>query len=350
MGTPPLSDELAMETYEAFVEHGSNKAAAARALNISRTTFNSRFETAVERGIAKRKPVEPPPLQMPDFPDGDIPTEKIIDHLEERYTARRASFDAHTWFEVKVRDKKPIGVLWFGDPHMDDNGCNWPLLRSHAQMCADTDGLYGVNIGDSLNNWIGRLTHLYAKQDASYATGLKLVQWFMLDSGVTWLCWLLGNHDAWGELSKILAQMGKKYRTQQIVCHDWEARFCLAFPGGWKPRIYVSHDFKGHSQWNPLHGPMKEGQMGEDADIYVAGHKHNYARFVWENAKRGNRQQEFVRVRGYKEMDDYARRGGFPEQRSGAAVLTVFDPRDESIVSFENIEKGVAFLRMLRGE
>jgi hypothetical protein len=308
------------------------------------TTYKDRLKVAKIR--AKNPPTST--IEFPEFPDEDIPVENIIDHLEERYKKRRASYDAHTWFEVRVKDKLPIGVLWFGDPHLDDNGTNWPLLKRHAALCASTEGLYGANIGDTTNNWVGRLQALYAKQDTSIKTARRLAEWFMLDSGITWIVWLLGNHDTWNDGAEILAQMGKKYGTKKVVCHDWEARFCLAFPNGWKPRIYASHDFKGNSQWNPLHGPMKEGQMGEDADIYVCGHKHNYATFKWENAKRRSRQ-EFIRVRGYKEMDDYALRGGFPEQVAGTAVLTIFDPDDQTAISFDNIEKGVRFLEMLRG-
>ncbi len=132
-----------------------------------------------------------------------------------------------------------------------------------------------------------------------------------------------------------------------IIYHDWEARFRLVFPNGWEARIFAAHDFKGHSQWNPLHGPMKAGAMGPEADIYVCGHRHNWATFTYENASRG-REQTFIRVRGYKFLDDYARRMGIIEQEGGCSLMTVFDPGKRSITTFSDVERGAEFLTMVR--
>lgn len=351
MPTPPVSDDQLRRTLDAVQEHGSNSAAA-RALDISECTVRRQLRIARERDITSTK-VSPiiDNIELPTFPDEDVSVEQIVDLQCKRFEQRKASHDAHTWFSVRVNDDSPIGILWFGDPHVDDNGCNWPVLRRHVALCRDTDGLYGANIGDTTNNWSGRLIKLYANQDTSVKTARRLAKWFMLDSGVPWLVWLLGNHDVWGDGAEILALMAKQYGTQKVVCHDWEARFQLCFPNGWSPRIFAAHDFKGHSQWNPLHGPMKAGQMGADADLYVAGHKHNVAAFEFENADRG-RYQRFIRVRGYKFMDDYARRLGIVEQEEGCAVLTIFNPHAKTqagrIVPFVDVEEGVDFLKWSR--
>lgn len=343
MGTPQRSDAVLLESLEMVEKHGSVRAAA-MAEDIPRPTLQGRVREARKRGLSLPPPE---PITLPEFPDEDIPVEDIIALQCKRFEKRKASYDAHTWFSIQIRERKPIGILWFGDPHLDDNGCNWPVLRRHVTLCRETEGLYGANIGDSTNNWAGRLVQLYANQDTSVKTARRLAGWFMLESGVTWLIWLLGNHDLWGDGAAILAQMAKRHGTQKVVCHDWEARFSLQFPNGWEPRIFAAHDFKGNSIWNPLHGPMRAGQMGADADLYVCGHKHNAACFEFENADRG-RYQSFIRVRGYKFMDDYARRGGFPEQDNGCAILTIFDPEARSIATFPDVERGVEFLTMLR--
>lgn len=303
---------------------------------------------ALDGQFKSGKPQNPPGIELPQFPDEDIPVEDIIALQSKRFKTRVASYEAHTWFPIKVKDKKPIGILWFGDPHVDDNGCNWPALQRDIALCRDTEGLYGANIGDTTNNWSGRLMRLYAEQDASIGTARKLAKWFMLDSGVIWLIWLIGNHDAWGDGAEVLAQMAKQHGTQKIICHDWEARFSLNFPNGWSPRIHAAHNFRGHSQWNPLHGPMKAGQMGEEAELYICGDKHSAASFEFENAARGGVFQRFVRVRGYKFMDSYARHLGLAEQASGCAAVTVFDPSRKSVTVFSDAEVGADFLTYLR--
>jgi len=286
-------------------------------------------------------------ISMPEFPEHDVDIEEVIDHLSTRFNKRKASYAAHTWYPVTVRDNKPIGVLWFGDPHLDDNGCNWPVLRHHTDLCSNVEGLYGANIGDTTNNWAGRLVKLYANQDTSVQTARRLAEWFMLKSGVPWLVWIIGNHDAWGDGAEILARMGSQFGTQKVVCHDWESRFRLVFPNGWEPKIFAAHNFAGHSQWNPLHGPMKEGQMGQMADIYIAGDKHNWATFSFENASRGG-IQHFVRVRGFKFLDDYARHMGIAEQSRGCSIMTIFDPGTQNINVFEDVDAGAKYLKMIR--
>lgn len=315
-----------------------NKSAISRDLGISRQAVGNHLKKLEERP-------DKPELEHPVFPESDVSIERIIDLQCERIEKRKASYDAHTWYEVKVRDPGPIGVLWFGDPHVDDNGCDWPTLKRHIAICKNTPRLYGANIGDTTNNWAGRLQRLYAEQDASLKTARRLAKWFMLDSGIDWLVWLIGNHDAWGDGHEILSLIG----APRIVMHDWEARFCLVWPDGEKIRIYASHDFKGHSQWNPGHGPMKEAQMGDDADLFVAGHKHNWFCSFWENAKRGGTVPTIVRNRGYKILDDFARRNGFAEQETGASCLTLFRPYAEDpagrIIPFYDIEFGAEVLK-----
>lgn len=216
-------------------------------LELKRATFQNYIKRARERGMLKGFIASD--IELPDFPIDDIPIEQVIDQMASRFEVRRASYDAHTWFPVGLRDNKPIGLLMVGDPHLDDNGANWPLLREHARICSETDGIYGVNIGDSTNCWGGRLIRKYADQDTSLKTARRLVEWFLLESGIRWLLWLYGNHEQMGDGSALLAQMAKRFKTTSMVMHDWEARFSLNFPNGTAIRIYAAHDLPGNSMW-----------------------------------------------------------------------------------------------------
>lgn len=273
----------------------------------------------------------------------------MIELQRKRFEKRAKSFDAHTWFRIEVPEDRAIAIDFHGDPHLDDNGVNWPVLLANIETHKATPGLFGVNIGDVTNNWQGRLAALYAQQDTSVKTARRLIEWYMADSGVRWLVWLLGNHDVWGDGAEVLAQMLRRYGTQKIVCHDWEARFILAFPNGWETKIFTAHNFKGSSQFNPLQGPMKEGIVGQDADLYVCGHLHNSGIFQFENAARGH-DQTFIRVRGFKFLDDYARHLGVHEQRSGCSTTVVFDPKAKHLTPFRDVAAGAAYLTLLRNE
>ena len=183
----------------------------------------------------------------------------------------------------------PNGILFVGDPHIDDNGCNWPALREHARICEETDGIYAVNIGDVSNDWGGRLIKKYADQDTSIKTAHRLVEWFLLDSGFNWLVWLHGNHQHMGGTIPLHEEMNKRFGTRRVPMFDWEARFTLQFPNGEEFRINAAHDFAGNSMWNPVHGAVKAAKFGNNIDVAVCGHKHNYAVSQWEQPEQVTR-------------------------------------------------------------
>ena len=344
MPTKPLPDEVLAEAVDTLEAYNGNKTAAARHLEIDRATLSNRIMRAQERGIAGLPPTD---IKLPDLPASDIPIEELIDQQCKRYEMLEASYKAHTWFDVTVKEDKPLGVLWVGDPHVDDPACDWPRLRRHVELC-NRPGIVAVNIGDSSNNWVGRLMSKYADQSVSVSDAHRLIEWLMFN--LEWAAFLLGNHDDWHQGQALIKQMAKR-APQKVICHNWEARFKLAFPSGWAPRIYSAHDFKGSSIWNEMHGPLRESMIGEEAEIFVCGHKHTFGIMDLENPKRHIRQQ-LIRVRGYKsgmvDGSQYSRRGQWGYQDAGCSVLTIFDPSDKSITSFEDIAKGVQFLEMLR--
>lgn len=286
-------------------------------------------------------------VSVPEFPDDDIPTKEIIEVLTKRYKKRETHHASKSWFPVTVRNDRPLGLAFIGDPHLDDNGCNWPLLRRDIDLM-QKDGVYACNIGDTTNSWGGRLVHLWMNQDTSHKTARKLAKWFLVESGVRWLVWLLGNHDTMmGDAGSILKEMG----SHLVPMEDWQARFILRFAGGRECRIWAAHQFPGHSLWNTLHGPQRAAHTKAEAHIYAAGHTHNWAVHQEESASR-DFTYWLVRSRGYKFLDDYAEKLGHFSQDDGATVLAVIDPKATSeagfVQCFADLEKGVDFLTWLR--
>jgi hypothetical protein len=98
---------------------------------------------------------------IPPLPEDDIPIDEVIDHLHSRFKKRKANRDAKKWIPIEMKSDEPIGLLWMGDPHIDDNYCDWDNLREHLRIINEYDGVYGCNLGDYQNNWVGRLGRLY---------------------------------------------------------------------------------------------------------------------------------------------------------------------------------------------
>lgn len=324
------------------------KAARARygvgaSLDIKGTIKTSETSDRLSKMEASR-PIETPTL--PDFPDDDIPVSEIVDLMCRRFERRSEHKASKKWFRIEMPSDQPFAVLWWGDPHIDSNGANWPLIREHAQL-AQHPGVYSANIGDTLDNWPSgsRLMALYAHSDTSVETAHKLARWFIRESGIRWLVWLFGNHDSW--IGHTSSDWVRELGGSKIAFEDWGAQFVICCPGGAEFRIWAAHDFPGHSMYNTLHGGQKAAMMKAEADLYVCGHKHCWAIHREENAERGF-TYSIIRARGYKHIDSYADKLGYASQRHGSSVLTVFDPENSRHYNFEHPEDGILFLDALR--
>lgn len=336
--------------YSAEVQRHGSIAAAARAHAIPRETFRNRVRA--EKNTATRKSSlerasGAPTISVPRLGNDKMPIHELLDMRSKQFQRKKAFRDSTKWFPIDIHDDKPIGIVWFGDPHLDSDDCNIDLLREHVRLCVTTPGLYGGNIGDTTNNWVGRLMRLFASQEASQSTARQMAEWFMSGSGVDWLVWLMGNHDEWNDGAEILRRMNIHGKIPML---NWEAKFKIRFRSGVECKVHASHDFPGSSIYNPLHGPTKAARFGGAADLYVCGHKHNPA-YAWMPLENG-RCPVIVRARGYKWHDEHAVTNGFPQYEMGAAMLTVIDPTASDagrVTVFPDIAQGVKFLNALRG-
>lgn len=323
-----------------------NVSALAKERGIPRQTIQSQLRKARKAETdGQLLPPDESPLKarIPDFGEDDVPIEEIITAMDRRFTKRAAYKDRREWFPVAMPDSFPVGIAFVGDPHLDDDGCNWPLLREHVGLLK-APGVYAVNIGDSSNNWAGRLMRLYANQESSKKTAYKLVRWFMHDAGVPWLLWLLGNHDAWGDGAAVIHEMARG----TVEVFDWQAKFVLTFPNGFECPTWAAHSFKGTSIYNPVHGAMRAAKFGQKCPrLLVQGHHHEYSTFhgIYEDL---DLDYWAVKARGYKFLDDYADLHQFGSNSYGATVLGVIDPQTGKIRCYEDLAEGVAELQRRR--
>ena len=322
-----------------------NQTAVAKDLGLSRSATQERMKRVSadldhDAGVG---------IKYPHFPSEEMPTDDLLDHLSKRFEQRHKAKAARKWFPITVPESKPYGVLWFGDPHLDDDGCNWPMLRQHVKLAARTPGIYGANIGDTTNNWCGKLSALYSKQSTSKKDAHQLARWFLQDSGVSWLLWILGNHDLWDAGADVL----KGLRITPVPMEEWQAQFVLKDQTGCQTKIHASHHFKGTSIWNNLHGAVRAVKLSEQADVYIQGHHHDYGLWHTENADRGFTAW-LCKLRGYKHFDSHALRHGFPESQTGAAILQIVNPRFEDpskrVMMYHDVFEGARYLTWLRSQ
>ena len=335
-----LSDEDLRQALRAEKTHNTTASAAA-SLGLPTTTYQARLRVAKSRTLTEDRP------ELPTFPDDDVDAEEILDSMSNRFAQRLRHEQARKWFEIKMPNDEPCALVVVGDPHIGSNGCNVPLLRRDVEIMANTPNVYAMNIGDTVDNWGGRLIRAYADNDVSRQTERRLARWFLQDANVPWLVWTLGNHDTMdGEFATYL----KTLNAEKIVMVDWQAEFKLVFPNQREIKINAAHNHKGTSIYNKLHGQKRAALWGADADIYVAGHHHECA--ITQEETDDNRWITLARARGYKYIDDWATMHGFPVGNVGASIMFVIDPDATSaaglIIPFADISVGAKYLTSVR--
>ncbi len=286
------------------------------------------------------------PFEVPELPSPDEPIDELIERRSKAFSRLKEAREAREVIPVQVNVRGPYGILHMGDPHVDDDGCDWPTLRHHLDLINGTPALFGASIGDQSNNWVGRLARLYANQGTGARDAWRMVEWFI--RSVRWLYMLGGNHDVWSghgdPIQWMAAQSGALYQWHGV-------RLALISPGGSETRINARHDFAGTSQWNGAHAPAKAARLGWERDhLYTCGHRHMAAEntLIFNN---GNHVARAVRVGTYKVFDDYADAKGFPHENMPAA-LTVINPHPRTeagrVSVFWDVDEGADFLRYLR--
>lgn len=341
MPTPPLAEAALLETLRLVHVHGS-VAAAARAENLSRETLRHRHSLARD----KFPDWAPGEAAAEALPPKDLPFEQRLATMKERNALRIAHERATAWQRVHIPVEGPYGLCLFGDPHLDDPYCDLVSVERHARICAQTEGMFGVNGGDSINNWVGRLERLYGEQSATVEEGWELVDWMLNGLGVRWAVWLYGNHDLWREGARIFDKMN----TQRVLMRDWEAKLAFVSPNGAQTTFWARHDFKGSSIYNEMHG-LKRAAMfhGGGADILAAFHRHTFG--ASQHELDNGAEVTLIRAKGYKDCDHYAKLHGFAEQRNGQSVVAVIEPRVDAppkVNVFRDVEDGADFLTFKR--
>jgi len=306
------------EAYEAFLTFGTYEKAG-EALGIPRSTIYDRckayeFETKMKS--------DSKPFSLPTEEEDDVDVEEIVDMLHKRFQRKKKHKESKKWIQIGVESNEPFGLLWLGDPHIDDNHCDWDTLKEHLSIINSHDRIFGCSLGDFQNNWIGRLSRLYGEQETSKKTALKLVEWLI--NNMKPMILIAGNHDMWSGAGDPLKWMA----GHRAVMEDWEARIQLNFPNKTSIRIHAAHDMPGHSQWNPLHAQTKMAKFKSNADLYISGHRHNWALAQLEEVEQ-KKIMWLARARGFKYHDTYAFVKGFEQQNFGQSIMQVIDPRTD---------------------
>jgi hypothetical protein len=285
-----------------------------------------------------------PAVEFPGIPSPHPSYEELKHRAKTDFMRLRDNREASRLINVKVKIDGPYGIMPLGDPHIDNPGTDWPDLDRCVNIIKTTEGMFGTNIGDSTDNWVGRLTRLYAESNMSRSRALVMLEGFLAE--IRWLFVDRGNHDVWSGADDLVGWFSRGLG----VHYKWEgSRVQLTSPNGASIIINSRHDFPGRSQFHPTHGPLKAATMdGYGDDIYTAGHIHHggYMLRVGPTGKKSH----ILRLSSFKVYDGHKDQHGWLDGHLPAAVFIVdpSQPENRRVKFFDVPEDGADYLKYLR--
>lgn len=331
--------------HAAVKEAGSNRGAArllnSRGIKISADTIDKRM-----RGEHPKTAKYSFTIENPAPPKIDVSL--LLEERIHKFKLKKENYNANRVVRVKVNIDGPIGLGWFGDPHIDDDGTDIGKLFDHARLFdGRNEGLFGCCIGDLRNNWVGKLARLWADQSTSADEAQALSAEFL--RMVEWLIFIRGNHDAWSGHDDILDWL---LAGQAVVDQPTRSQVTLVFPNGREVEIYAAHDFAGKSMWNSAYGAAKKAQLHQQARIYICGHLHDAA--YQHGFYADGRMWHALRMASYKKVDRYVEELGLEPSPGYECPVAIINPhaREEvDLIKWEwTPEAGADRLKWLRNK
>ena len=165
-------DEQLPDIVKVYRETGCSARATAEKLKVSRHTIMRRVARAIELGLLSPdeklqwgeiaqmsyEKEQEPIFEPPSLVEEDIPIAELIERRLHDFKRKSEAYESRKLISIKVKESGPVGLIVFGDPHVDDDGCDWPSLLRDVEIAKNTPGMMAGNVGDLQNNWVGRLS------------------------------------------------------------------------------------------------------------------------------------------------------------------------------------------------
>jgi len=331
----------------------SSYAEAARSVGIPQTTFKYAVQKARALGLV--------PGGTPDAPPSPAGVSEILEGMPSYSEAMKRVVEHNPQHIREFYDERSLTVrvphrifckAFIGDLHMDSPGFDVDWYNRDMELIRRAQGelpTISVFMGDVLDNWpiSGRLSKKNRQTAVTRKEGLALLRGFLQEEGLDLSVFLMGNHDQW--LHEEFEVLVRQWTSAKVA--DWACTIRAVTEKGWGFSTFASHDMRGSSIHNPVHGLARRAREDGAADLYVAAHRHMGGQGKDQNGFR-DRTYNYLRVRGFKRADEFAWSKGYPEENEGACGLAVINPfarmQDNVCRTFYDLEEGLDWAKFLR--
>ncbi len=189
---------------------------------------------------------------------------------------------------------RPVGISFAADNHIGNEGVDYERMFAEAQLIADTENLYAINVGDVVDNFInGKLMALRMFTSFSIPEEWALAKHYLETIGPKLLALVSGNHDQWStavggvdQLRDVLSHVRPDalYGTDELLVNIEVGP--LSIPAR------IRHKWQYSSVLNPTHGieraferdQAKPFLLGVGAHTHVSGLSAGCSAVLWESS------------------------------------------------------------------
>lgn len=289
-----------------------------------------------------------------DFPDRKLHPQDVdafLDTLGDLQDKALALDNERLNTERIIRtDKEWFPVVFTSDWHIGSLATDHRLFKRHLSLLRHPE-IRTVFLGDGTDNFFSGFpnAHPVAQQIAS-PTIQKRIFWSVMEEiAPNLIAWLDGNHDGWRDEREIGYNTFKEKAGELgIPFSSAKMGVCLTIEGGPRYRLYMAHNLKGGSMYNPNHSKKRAlmFDLSTPTDIVITGHTHNPT-MAWEYWK--GRPTLMITCGTFKDhdtADEFCGRFFSDEFGAKASVgtpMVAFNTRDHRYIPFFDVEAGLEF-------
>ena len=275
-------------------------------------------------------------FELSDFYDVYESTQKLNDKTNINQRVLNA----------KVKTDFPIILQFLSDLHIGNPGVDIERFKSLTKYILETPNLYIGLLGDEVDTYFANpyLSKPMLRQVFSPRQQLLFLdKWLQqIQSKLLFATW--DNHTD-ERMEKLIGYSpAAEIKSKYCPHFDGIGRINLKV-GKITYEIIASHNFRGKSKFNPLHGLMAFcREQVQTGDIYVQGDKHQTA---YAHQTIGDKDRVFIMTGTLEKHDDFTERyfSVFPKMEMPCVVLH----NDERKISVHRTsEDGAIYMRGLR--
>lgn len=240
---------------------------------------------------------------------------------------------------------EPVVITFVSDQHISIGNCvDLRRMREDAELIADTDGVYAVLGGDSIDNHIKHRAAVMAARSQPHDQ-YELFEWYLGIFAHRVLAVISGNHDAWTDQIAGVDVIGRICAGKKL-CYAPDEVVVRIGVGDTTYSVGMRHQYRMNSTFNETHAVKQWWRLGQgDWDIGCIGHNHVSAvEPFWGHDK----ELWACRTGSYQITSAYSRQYGWNPTRPACPSFVLYPDRRE-IVGFHDLRPALRMLRAERG-